>query len=91
MMGTFAAALAKKRIRTTADRFQANVTGDIEALDGVLKIVRIRVDYDLSLPDDKTAEAQQAFETYITGCPAAQSVIGCIAIDHHLNLSGDLG
>ena len=40
MMGTLAAVLAKKKIRTFQDRYMATVTGDIEDVNGVLKIVR---------------------------------------------------
>jgi uncharacterized OsmC-like protein len=89
MMGTFAASLAKCRIATPSDRYRADVTGDIEAVDGVLKIVRIKVHYTLKLSPDKRDEAQAVFGTYIKGCPAAQSVIGCIDIEHSLEM-GDI-
>jgi organic hydroperoxide reductase OsmC/OhrA len=86
MMGTFAAALAKKRIPTPAERYRADVVGDIENVGGVLKIVRMRVHYTLNLPPDKRQEARECFDSYITGCPAAQSVIGCIDISHTLEM-----
>ena len=86
MMGTFAAALAKSRIPTPPDRYQADVTGDIEAVDGVLKIVRIQVHYSLKLASDKQGDAKACFDTYLPKCPAAQSVIGCIDISHVLDL-----
>ncbi len=78
--------LAKKRIPTPDERYHADVTGDIESVDGVLKIIRIDVRYTLKVPPDKRAAAQQCFETYLTGCPAAQSVIGCIDITHNLKM-----
>jgi uncharacterized OsmC-like protein len=87
MMGTFATVLAKNRIPTPSERFQANVTGDIEAVDGVLKIVRIRVHYTLKLAPDKREKAQKCFNQYLVKCPAAQSVIGCIDISHVLEMS----
>jgi organic hydroperoxide reductase OsmC/OhrA len=86
MMGTFAAVLAKNRIPTPAERYQADVKGEIEAVDGVLKITRIAVHYTLKAPSAKHDEARECFETYLPGCPAAQSVIGCIDITHTLNL-----
>jgi organic hydroperoxide reductase OsmC/OhrA len=89
MMGTLAAELAKKKIRTFQGRFKAAVTGDIEAVEGVLKITRIHVRYDLKLSSEHHADAQAALETYITGCPAAQSVINCIQISHELNLEDE--
>lgn len=86
MMGTFAAALAKNRIATPEERYHADVTGDIESVDGVLKIIRIDVRYTLQIAADKRAQAQECFATYLTGCPAAQSVIGCIDIAHTLEM-----
>lgn len=84
MMGTLAAALAGKKIKTFKDQYQAIVTGDIENVDGVLKIRRINVEYHLKLPREKRKDASEALEQYITSCPAAQSVIGCIDITHEL-------
>ena len=85
-MGTLATVLAKKKIRTFQDRYKATVNGDIEAVDGVLKITRIHVRYDLKAPANQHADAREALENYITRCPAAQSVIGCIEITHELAL-----
>ncbi|OIP91425.1 MAG: hypothetical protein AUK55_11265 [Syntrophobacteraceae bacterium CG2_30_61_12] len=87
MMGTLAAVLAKSAIRSHQEVYQAKVTGDIEDVAGVLKITRIHVHYDLHLAEDKRPQAQAAFQTYLTQCPAAQSVIGCIQITHQLELT----
>jgi len=86
MMGTLAGVLAGKKIRTFQDRYKATVSGDIEAVDGVLKIVRIHVHYHLKASQDKHQEAREALENYITRCPAAQSVVGCIDISHELTI-----
>ena len=86
MMGTLATVLAKKKIRTFQDRYMATVTGDIEEVNGVLKIVRINVHYRLKLPADKRADAEEAFNNYITRCPAAQSVVEAITINHDLKM-----
>ena len=85
-MGTLAAVLAGKKIRTFKDLFKAVVTGDIEDVDGVLKITRINVKYWLKLPKEKRSEAEEALESYLTLCPGAQSVIGCIDINHELTM-----
>jgi len=85
-MGTLATVLAGKKIRTFKDRFVASVTGDIEEVDGILKITRIDVRYRLKLPDSQRDQANECFSNYIGLCPAAQSVIGCIAIEHSLTL-----
>ena len=89
MMGTLAAVLAKKKIRTYQDRYMATVTGDIEDVNGVLKIVRIKVHYNLKLPADQRADAEDAFNNYITLCPAAQSVVEAIKITHELEMADD--
>ena len=86
MMGTLATVLAGKKVRTFQDRFKATVTGDIEDADGVLKITRIDVHYQLKLPDDQREAAMDCFNNYIHRCSAAQSVIGCIHINHEIEM-----
>ena len=85
-MGTFASVLATKKIRTHTDRFQANVEGDIENVEGVLKITVIRVQYILKLNPEEEADARWAMENYIEKCPAAMSVTGCIRLEHSLGI-----
>ena len=85
-MGTLAAVLAGKKIRTVKDLFKAIVTGDIEDVDGVLKITRINVQYSLKVPEEKREEAMEALNNYLKLCPGAQSVIGCIDITHELTM-----
>jgi organic hydroperoxide reductase OsmC/OhrA len=80
MMGTLAKFLAEKRIRTQRNYYWADVEGDIEDVGGVLKITRIRVKYHLKVHPNQEEDARQALTVYLAGCPAAQSVIGCIEI-----------
>jgi len=80
MMGTLATVLAGKKILTTEDKYWAEVEGDIEDVNGILKITRIRVNYHLRLLQEKIGEAKEAFSLYLPFCPAAQSVIGCIDV-----------
>jgi hypothetical protein len=84
MMGTLATALAGRKIPTHTDRYEAWVEGDIEDIDGVLRISRIRVDYKLKVPAGKAEEAREVFSSYIQSCPAAMSVLGCIDISDTL-------
>ncbi len=79
-MGTLATVLAGKKIPTPEDRYWADVEGDIENVNSVLKITQIRAKYHLKVPEGKAEEARQAFSSYLSRCPAAQSVIGCIQI-----------
>jgi organic hydroperoxide reductase OsmC/OhrA len=80
MMGTLARFLAERKIPTPEELYWADVEGDIENVNNVLKITQIRVKYHLKVPRAKTAEVKEAFSSYLTSCPAAQSVIGCIDI-----------
>ena len=85
-MGTLARFLAEKQIPTPEDRYQADVEGDIENINNVLKITQIRVTYHLKVPHGKVEEAKGAFSSYLTSCPAAQSLIDCIKIHDDLRI-----
>ena len=87
MMGTLATVLAGSKIPTFSDRYRADVEGDIEDVDGVLRITAIRVAYTLKVPAGKTEEAREVFANYVTGCPAANSVRGCIDIKDTLEIT----
>lgn len=87
MMGTLATALAGRKIPTHTDRYMAKVEGDIEDVDGVLRITTIRVAYSLKVPAGMTEEAREVFANYVTGCPAANSVRGCIDIKDTLEIT----
>ena len=84
MMGTLARFLAERQIPTPEDRYRAEVEGDIENINHVLKITQIRVKYYLRVVQGKAQGARDAFSSYLTSCPAAQSVIGCIHIKDDL-------
>jgi len=86
MMGTLATVLAGKKIPTFEERYWADVEGDIENVNGVLKITNIRVKYHLKVSGEQVGEAKEAFSSYLVRCPAAQSVIGCIKIHDDLDL-----
>ena len=83
MMGTLAKVLAEKNIPSPAEYYWADVEGDIENVNNVLKITQIRVTYHLKVPQGKVNPAREAISSYLTKCPAAQSVIGCIDIQDH--------
>ncbi|MDI6753950.1 MAG: hypothetical protein QME78_06100 [Thermodesulfobacteriota bacterium] len=84
MMGTLAGVLAGKKIPTPEERYWAEVEGDIENMNGVLKITRIRATYHLKIPKEKSEDAKDSFSSYLLRCPAAQSVTGCIQIQDNL-------
>ena len=84
MMGTLARFLAERQIPTPEDRYRTEVEGDIENVNNVLKITQIRVKYYLKVSSGKLQGAREAFSSYLTSCPAAQSVVGCIQIKDDL-------
>jgi organic hydroperoxide reductase OsmC/OhrA len=84
MMGTLATLMAGKKIPTPEHLYWADVEGDIEAVAGVLRITTIRVKMHLKCPEEKVADAKEAFANYITRCPAAQSVKDCIKLQDEL-------
>jgi organic hydroperoxide reductase OsmC/OhrA len=84
MMGTLATLMAGKKIPTPENLYWADIEGDIENVGGVLKITTIRVKIHLKCPEEKMADAKEAFANYITRCPAAQSVKDCIKLQDEL-------
>jgi uncharacterized OsmC-like protein len=56
----------------------AQVEGDIEDVDGVMKITRIRLHYRFRIPAETRDKVDRLLETYAEKCPAYQSVKGCI-------------
>ena len=87
MMGTLAGVLASQKIPTYGDRYRADIEGDIEDVNGVMRITKIRVHYTLKAPPGKSAEAKESLDHYITKCPAAMSVSGCIELSHTLDVT----
>lgn len=91
MMGTLATVLAMKKIPTPEHLYWADVEGDIENVNNVLRITKIRVNMHLKCPEAKVADAKEAFANYITQCPAAQSVKDCIKLEDALILEQEAG
>lgn len=76
-----------REIPAPPEKITAAVEGDIEAIDKVLRITRIRVRYDLKVPKGKREAAERAVERHPAGCPAANSVAGCIDLDIQANIT----
>lgn len=62
----------------SAENLVADVEGDIEKVDGVLKITKIRLLYRIKIPAGSREKVERALSTYAEKCPAYQSVKGCI-------------
>ena len=56
----------------------AQVEGDIEDVEGVLRITKIRLIYRFTIPAGSREKVDRALATYAEKCPAYQSVKGCI-------------
>jgi uncharacterized OsmC-like protein len=56
----------------------ADVEGDIEDVDDVLKITKIRIRYRFKIPAGTRDKAERALSAYSEKCPAYQSVKHCI-------------
>jgi uncharacterized OsmC-like protein len=62
----------------SAGNLVADVEGDIEEVEGVLKITKIRLRYRFRSPSGSREKIDRALETHAEKCPAYQSVKGCI-------------
>ena len=77
LTGTLGTALDARGIKS-AENLVAEVEGDIEDVDGVLKISKIRLKYKFKIPSGEREKAERALAVYSDKCPAYQSVKGCI-------------
>ena len=63
----------------SAKNLVADVEGDIEDVDGVLKITKIRLHYRVNIPAGAKDKVERVLESYADACLGYQSVKGCIA------------
>ena len=75
-----------RQIPSEPDKVRATVEGDIEAVDRVLRITKLRVHYNIRIPAGKREAAERAVATHEQKCPAATSVRGCIPIEVTANI-----
>jgi organic hydroperoxide reductase OsmC/OhrA len=75
----------------SGDNLVADVEGDIEDVDGVLKITKIRLRYRINIPPGSRDKVERALETYAEKCPAYQSVKGCIDCSWQAVIQEELG
>jgi uncharacterized OsmC-like protein len=62
----------------SANNLVAQVEGDIEDVDGVMKITKIRLRYRFKVPAGSREKVDRVLASYAEKCPAYQSVKGCI-------------
>lgn len=63
------------------DRLRTEAEGDIEAVEGVLRVTRIRVRYHVKVPADKMEAALRALEHHPGKCPVYNTICGCVDFD----------
>jgi uncharacterized OsmC-like protein len=56
----------------------AQVEGDIEDVEGVLKITKIRLRYRFKIPPGTKEKVDRVLASYAEKCPAYQSIKGCV-------------
>jgi uncharacterized OsmC-like protein len=62
----------------SAKNLVAQVEGDIEDMDGVMKITKIRLHYRFRIPIGTKEKVERVLASYADKCPAYQSVKSCI-------------
>ena len=62
----------------SAANLVAQVEGDIEDVDGVMRITKIRLRYRFQVPAGNREKVDRVLASYAEQCPAYQSVKGCI-------------
>lgn len=70
----------------TEENLVAQVEGDIEDVEGVLRITKIRLLYRMKIPKGKREDAEKALAVYAKNCPAYQSIKGCIDCSWDANM-----
>ncbi len=70
-----------RQIPVEPNKVSATVEGDIENVNRILRITKIRVRYIVRIPIGMRKVAERVIETHEQQCPAANSVRNCIALD----------
>jgi organic hydroperoxide reductase OsmC/OhrA len=79
------AALDVRGIKS-AENLVAQVEVDIEDVNGVMKITKIRLRYRFRIPAGARERVERVLESYAEKCPAYQSVKGCIDCSWHADI-----
>ncbi|MFW6192725.1 MAG: hypothetical protein ACOC83_04485 [Gemmatimonadota bacterium] len=60
--------------------------GDVEVVDGTLRITRIRVVYHLTVPEGKRDVARRVFGMHAEKCPVHQTLAPCVDFDLEIEI-----
>ena len=79
-MGTFGGALEARQIDASNGRLTADVTGEVEAEEGVLVIRRIHVAMRLVAPEEVRGTVERVHGIYATQCPLYRTLHNAIKL-----------
>ena len=86
MLGTFGGALEARHIDASGGRLTAEVTGEVEAEEGVLVIRRIHVAMRLVAPDESRDTVERVHGFYAMRCPLYRTLHGAMALSSSYEL-----
>ncbi|MFQ5639611.1 MAG: OsmC family protein [bacterium] len=78
--------LEARGIPSYPDKLHSEVEGDIENIQGTIKITKIRVVYHLKIPSGKRETAERSLALHQDKCPAAVTVKDAIEISWTANI-----
>jgi uncharacterized OsmC-like protein len=87
MLGTFGGALEARQIDAGGGRLTADVTGEVEAEEGVLVIRRIHVAMRLEAPDVTRPTVDRVHSIYAMRCPLYRTLHQAIALSSSIELT----
>lgn len=86
MLGTFGGALEARHIDASEGKLTADVSGEVEAEDGVLVIRRIHVAMHLAAPESVRETVERTHRIYAMRCPLYRTLHGAIVLTSSVEL-----
>ena len=86
MLGTFGGALEARHIDASNGKLTAEVTGEVEAEEGVLVIRRIHVDMQLAAPAESRETVDRVHGFYAMNCPLYRTLHKAIQLTSSYSL-----
>lgn len=88
LIGTFAGSLRRAKVPVTRTGLTATATGSVASDDdGVLRLRSVTLDYELALPEEFHAAAEEVHAVHASRCPNARSVAAAIEVVTRLTLT----
>jgi uncharacterized OsmC-like protein len=86
MMGTFGGALEARHIDASNGKLTADVTGEVEAEEGVLVIRRIHVAMRIAAPEAARETVERTHGMYAMHCPLYRTLLKAIQLTSSVEL-----